>query len=144
MQDAFCQFSDSQAVAADAVSTNTYDTGAAANEIGTGEPLAAEIDVEVAADHTTGDETYTFELIQSANADLSAADVLASRTVAAANLVAGAQVIIPLPPGAKTKRYLGINYNVGGTTPSITCSAFLKPLSMIQSWKAYAAAGTID
>lgn len=135
--DAENQLSDSQAVTTDAVSTNSFDTGAAGNDIGTGEPLCLDITVEVAADATTGDETYTFEAIQSAAAALSSPDVLAARTIAAATLVAGFNFQIPIPPGAKSKRYLGANYNTGGTTPGITVTSFIKPLSMIQQWKAY-------
>lgn len=135
--DAENRLSDSQAVTADAVSTNSFDTGAAANDIGTGEPLCVDVTIEVAADAATGDETYTFEAIESAAAALTTPTVLASRTIAAATLVAGYNFQIPIPPGAKVLRYLGANYNTGGTTPGITISAFIQPLSMIQQWKAY-------
>lgn len=137
-RDGECQLSASQAVTTDAVSTNAYDLGAAGIDIGTGEPLVVDVNVEVAADHTTGDETYAFELIQSAAAALTSPDTLVSRTIAAATLVAGYTFQIEVPPGAVTKRYLGLNYNTGGTSPSITVSAYVQPRSMAQTqYKAY-------
>src|SRR3990167_4171654 len=74
--DAQALLSDAQAVTADAASTNTYDSGAAGTDITEGEPLGIGISVDVAADFTTGDETYEFHAIQSANANLSSPDVL--------------------------------------------------------------------
>lgn len=126
--DAQCLLWDAAALSSDAASTNTYDTGAAGNDIAIGEPLALQITVDVAADATTGDETYEFQVIQSANANLSSPDILISRTIAAASLTAGSKHVIPLPPGAITKRYLGAYYNGGGTTPTITVTAFIRPL----------------
>jgi hypothetical protein len=130
--DALLLLSDAQAVTADAVSTNTIDLGNVTPKraIGTGEPMGIVFTVDVAADATTGDETYSFEVIQSAAAALSSPDVIATLTLAAATLVAGYQFVIPIPPGFPTKRYLGVNYNVGGTTPTITVTAALMPLSM--------------
>lgn len=123
--------SDSQAVTADAVSTNAYDTGAASGEgdIGSGEPMCIEFNVEVAADATTGDETYTFQVIESAASNLGSATVLASRTIAASLLTAGYTFALVIPP--TSLRYVGANYDVGGTTPSVTVSANIKPLSMV-------------
>lgn len=144
IRDALCLLSDAQAVTADAVSTNSYDSAAAGNEIGIGEPLALVITVDVAADSTTGDETYVFEFIESAAAALTSPTVLVERAVAAASLTAGAQVVLPLPPDAKSKRYLGAQYDVGGTTPTITVTAFIAPLSSVQNYKAYADAITIN
>jgi hypothetical protein len=130
--DAFQLLSDAQAVTADAVSTNTIDNGAVtpARDIGTGEPLEVVIQVDVAADFTTMDETYAFEVIQSAAANLGSPTVLARRAIAASLLTAGSIHRIPVPPGSITQRYLGVNYDVGGTTPSITVTAFLQPQSM--------------
>jgi len=48
-------------------------------------------------------------------------------------LVAGFQFVIPIPPTAlsESEQYLGIRYDVTGTTPTITCTAALMPMSMI-------------
>jgi hypothetical protein len=135
--DAFLLLSDAQAVSVDAVSTNTIDLGnpTVKNRIGSGEPMAILITVDVSADGTTGDETYAFEVIQSANANLSSADVLVRRAFLAGQhtqLVAGTRLVLGVPPGTPTKRYLGVNYDVGGTTPSITVTAALMPQSMAE------------
>jgi hypothetical protein len=132
------QLSDSQALTATAVSSNTFDSGSAGNDISIGDGLALAVNVEVAADFTTTDETYELQIIQSANADLSSPDVLASRVIAASLLKAGSNHYLGLPPGSKTKRYLGARYVLGGTSPSMTVSSFIQPDSMLQNNKAYA------
>lgn len=132
IQDAQTLLSDAQALTATAYSTNTYDSGAAGNKISVGEPLCVVITVDVAADATTGDETYQFALVQSANANLSSHDVLVATDtsfITRATLVAGYTLILPFPPGLKTKRYLGIRYVLGGTTPTLTVTASIVPLN---------------
>lgn len=127
--------SDAQALTATAVSTNTIDTLLATNEIGAGEPMALVFTIDTAADAVSGDETYQFQLIQSANANLSSQDVLLQTDTAFITrsvLTAGFKVVIPVPAGMKTKRYLGARYVLAGTTPSVTVTAFLQPLSMVQ------------
>jgi hypothetical protein len=141
--DAQLLLSNAQAITADAASTNTIDLGNVTpkNQIGDGEPMALVIVVNVAADATAGDETYEFQLIQSANADLSSPDILAKTDtsfITSATLVADYKLVIPVPPGGPTKRYLGAYYNVGGTTPTITVTSFLQPLSMVEKTKVYA------
>lgn len=140
------QASDTQAVTADAVSTNAIDLGnpTVKNEIGGGEPMAMVIGIDVAADFTTGDETYVFELIQSANANLSSPDILASRAIVAGSLTVGSYHVIGVPPKSVTKRYLGMNYNTGGTSPSVTVSTWLVPQKNVDSFLAYAKGYTIS
>jgi hypothetical protein len=125
--DALGVVSDAQAVVADAPSTNTIDLGNVTpkREVGTGEPIGFGFSVDVAADIANADETYEFQVIQSANADLSSPDILAARSIAGATLVAGYQFFMEVPVGTPTKRYLGVYFNVGGTTPSITVTAWL-------------------
>lgn len=134
------QLSDAQAFsgASTTVSTNTYDSGSAGNDMSIGEELVLAIGVDVAADFTTGDETYTIEIIQSAAADLSSPDVLASRPILAAALAAGTTHYLPLPQGSKSKQYLGYQVVKAGTTPTVTLTAFLQPASMIDKQKFYA------
>lgn len=131
--DAHTLLSDAQAVTADAASTNTYDTGAAGNDISPGEPLGIVFSIDVAADGTTTDETYEFQVIQSANADLSSPDILSARAIGYATLTVGSVHVLPIPPDSVTKRYLGAYYNVGGTTPTVTVTSWIAPLSMIQT-----------
>ena len=136
--------SDAQAFTETAVSTNGRDSGAAGNDITEGEPLGIGITVDVAADYSEANETYQFDAIQSAAAALSAPDVLASRIIAAASLTAGSRHVLPIPPGSKTKRYLGLQLTLGGTTPTITITAFIAPLSFLGGWKAYAKGSTVQ
>lgn len=141
--DAQCQFSDSQAVTADAVGTNVYDLSQD-RSIGNGEPMGVVFVVEVAADQTTGDEDYTFEVEYASNAAQTTGRQLIGRrafesgtpTAPAQDadlLVAGFSFVIPIPPTRLTEseRFLGIRYDVTGTTPTITVSAYLQPLNQI-------------
>lgn len=131
-------FSDAQAVTADATSTNVIDLKASSSNLGDGEPLAVLITVDVAADATTGDETYEFEVHTDGVAAMSSSTELVARTIAASALTAGSQHVIPIPPGAAFEQFLALKYDVSGTTPTITVTAALLPLSMIQKQKAYA------
>lgn len=130
--------SDAQAFVATAVSTNTYDSGAAGNDITEGEPLGIAVTVDVAADATTGNETYQFDAVEDSDAALGSPTVLASRIILAAALTAGSKHVIPIPQGSKTERYLGLQLTLGGTTPTITITAFIAPLSFLGGWKANA------
>ena len=136
-------FSDAQAVTADAVGTNVIDLSDD-RAIGNGEPMAVVFTVDVDADQTTGDEDYQFEVEYATNAAQTTGRQLIGRRVFESGtpaapyqdadlLVAGFQFVIPIPPTtlAESERYLGIRYDVTGTTPTITCTAMLMPLSMV-------------
>lgn len=141
--DALLQFSDAQAVSADANSTNVIDLSEAKN-LGDGEPLCVLINVDVAANAADGDETYEFEVHTDDNAALSSSTELVARAISRSLLTAGSQHVIPLPVGVAFERYLGLKYDVGGTTPSITVTAHLVPQSFIDKYKVYADAITIS
>ncbi len=153
--DAQAMFSDAQAITADAVGTNVIDLGTD-RSIGHGEPMAVMFCVAVAAGQTTGDEDYTFEVEYASNAAQTTGRQLIGRrafescpTTAPAHdadlLVAGFRFYIPIPPTrlSGSERYLGIRYDVTGTTPTITVTAFLQPLSMCESSDQYPDALTI-
>ena len=117
--------------------SDSIDLGAAPipRQIGDGEPVGFGFAIGVDADHTTGDETYTFEVIESAAAALTSPNVIASRSFTAAQAVAGALVagtrfFIGIPQGTPNLRYIGVRATLGGTTPTITYSAWLSPRSM--------------
>ncbi len=137
------QFSDSQALTATALSTNVIDLSVA-RSIGTGEPVAVVISVEVAADQTTGDEDYTFDVEFASDPGITTARKLIGRRIYESGtptapaedadlLVAGYNIVIPLPPvsAASDERYIAVRYTLAGTTPTITVSAHLQPLSMV-------------
>jgi len=137
---------DATALTSDAASANTYDTGAAGNDISVGEPLALIISVDVAAS-VDGTQTYEFQVIQSASENLGTPDILVTvpftTALATTLLTAGKIIVVPIPPGAITKRYLGAYFN-GANTPTITVTAWFAPMSMIQRDKYYADAITIS
>jgi hypothetical protein len=148
-------FSDAQAITADAVGTNVISLGSD-RSIGNGEPMCVVFQVDVAADQTTGDEDYTFEVEYASNAAQSTGRQLIGRrafesgtpTAPAQDadlLVAGFIFFIPIPPTALTESeaFLGIRYDVSGTTPTITVTAFLQPLNMVQAFNKYPRGYTI-
>ena len=146
--DAQLLVSDAQALSATGFSTNTIDLASMTpqRDIAVGEGMEFNVQVDVAADATSGDETYRFDIVQSANANLSSPDVLASVTIARATLVAGYTFTLPIPENQITKRYLGLQYTLGGTTPSITCTAFLTlgKMSSLAKPQTYAKGYTIS
>ena len=142
--DKHLQFSDSQAVTSSAVGTNVVDLSAD-RAIGVGEPMCVVFTVEVAADQTTGDEDYTFDIETASDAGQSAAVQLLARRVFESGtptapaqdadlLVAGFQFVMPIPPTelSESEQFLGIRYVTAGTSPTITVSAHLIPQSMLQ------------
>lgn len=154
--DAQNEFSNSQAITADAVGTNVIDLRQD-RSIGNGEPMCVVFVVEVAADQTTGDEDYTFDVEYASNAAQSTGRQLIGRRIFESGtpaapaqdadlLVAGYQFAIPIPPTKLTEseQFLGIRYDVTGTTPTITCSAYLMPLKDIDQNNVYANGYTIS
>ena len=143
--DALAQFSDSQALTATALATNVIDLGSVDRNIGTGEPMAVVFNVEVSADQTTGDEDYQFDVETASDAAITTARKLLGRRIFESGtpaapfedadlLVQGFVFVIPIPYGglAEAERFLAVRYTLAGTTPTITVSAHLVPLSFVQ------------
>lgn len=130
--DALLLLSDAQAFTATGLSTNTIDLSGVTpkRQVGTGRPLAVTVQIDVAAKTSGGTETYEFQVIQSAAAALTTATILttiifaASGAIIATALTAGCIIVLPIPPGQPTQRYLGLNF-VGANTPTITLTAWL-------------------
>lgn len=148
--DAQSEFSNNQAVTASAVGTNVIDLSQN-RSIGNGEAMAVAFFVKIAADQGTGDEDYTFEVEYATNAAQSTGRQVVGRRVFESGspnapaqdadlLVSGFTVIIPIPPTtlAESAQFLGIRYVTAGTSPSITCSAVLMPMSDIDATNNYA------
>lgn len=127
--DAQLQFSAAQALTATAVSTNVIDLGAV-RQIGVGEPMCIVLAAIVAADFTTGNETYQVDIQTDDNSAFSSATTLSSTVITAAQLTLGAIRVIAVPQTGM-ERYLRLNYTLGGTTPTLTASSWLQPLSMV-------------
>ena len=136
--DAQLLFSDAQAVTADAASTNYIDLGVTGRGLFEGEPMAVVLQIDVAADGTTTDETYEFQLETDDDSAFGSPTDLVAHSIGYAALTAGSLHVLPVPTLATFERYVRVYYNVGGTSPSVTVTAFLQPLSMVQKFKAYA------
>lgn len=150
------EFSDGQALTATAVGTNVIDLSVD-RSIGNGEPMAVVVTIDVAADQTTGDEDYTFEVEYASDAAQTTGRQLIGRRVYESGtptapaqdadlLVVGYKVIIPIPPTdlSESERYIGVRYTLAGTSPSVTVSAYLQPMSMIDATNDYATGYSIS
>ncbi|MCW3505653.1 Bbp16 family capsid cement protein [Burkholderia cenocepacia] len=131
--DSLLEFSRAQALSASGASTNIIDLGSD-RDIGPGRPLWVVVAVAVAADNTTGDETYSIALQTDDNAAFSSPTTIATLAPAAASMPAGSRFVIGMP--FANERYLRLNYTLGGTTPSVTLNAFLTDQDPA-SWQAY-------
>lgn len=140
--DALTKVASSQAATTNttSVSADSIDLGAADpdRQIGDGEPLAAVFEIESI---TPSADTYTLDVIQASAGALNAGvGVLASTGVkTAAQLPAGSLVVLGIPPGAPTERYLGVRTTLG-SGDALTYSAYIVPLSFVQKRQDYATA----
>lgn len=154
--DAQGQFSDSQAVTASAVGTNVIDLQVD-RDIGAGEPMSVFFNVEVAADQTSGDEDYTFQVEYASNAAQSTGrQIIGDRIFESGTpdapaqdadlLIAGFSFSIPIPKVdlAESELFLGIRYVTAGSSPTITVSAFLAPTAFVPKVNTYAKGYTIS
>lgn len=127
MTDALLQLSAAQAVTATAVSTNTIDLSQV-RDVGPGGEAYVVFTVDAAA-AAAGAATVNFQVISSANANLSSPNVLVQTdAIGKAELTVGrrpiyleipASVLAALPIG---QRYLGVQYTVG--TGPLTAGSF--------------------
>jgi hypothetical protein len=153
--DSQLEFSDSQAVTTSAVGTNVVDLSVD-RSLGNGEAMAVMFVVEVAADQTTGDEDYTFQVEYASNAAQSTGRQLIGERIFESGtptapaqdadlLVAGFRIFVPIPATAtsESERYLGIRYVTAGTSPTITCSAYLVPANQADAPNDYASGYSI-
>lgn len=107
-----------QALSGTANSTYSVDTGLAVHDVGRGEKLKAVVDI--LATPTGTSPTIQVAVVQSASADLSSPNVLGQ--TAALTVTAGAQIVldVPRPDPFSPKRYLGLVYTLGGTSPGFS------------------------
>jgi hypothetical protein len=146
---------DAVALTTSAYSTNSFDCGAVptgsangdAPDPSVGEPLALIISVGVAATHA-GTETYQFEVTQSASTTASSSPdtlvtVAFTTTQAATLLAAGKVIVIPIPPGSITKRYVSGHFT-GANSSTITVTGWLASLRWAQMQHFYTTAIVIN
>lgn len=111
------QLSDAQSVTADAASTNVIDLGAD-RDIGPGEDMKIVVSFDVAMGGSS--PTLAVQVQTDDNSSFSSAStVQTSRTISAA--AAGDTLVMGLPD--TNERYIRLNYDVGGTSPTMTVSA---------------------
>lgn len=127
-----------QAITADAYSTDTIDLGTA-RDIGEGENLYMVFTIVTDFNTLT---SLDLQVVISANANLSSHTVLAETNVLLANLTAGKQYVVALPPQIASLglRYLGARYDVQGSNPS-TGSILAEIVHNIQDGKKFYASG---
>jgi hypothetical protein len=103
-------------------STNTLDLRSAGTDLGSGEPLYLTVNVDTTV--VGGSSGVKIDYIQSAAADLSSPDVLASFTTAATPSAGTVLWQLTLPQN--TKRYVGVQYTpLGSNTTAGKFNAFI-------------------
>jgi len=134
MVDARLELSSAQALTASADSTNVVDLTQTARQVGAGKPLFVHFNVTVAADFTSGDETYQFNIATGSAASLGT--VLVERIMLSTDLTAGANFSMAFP-AEKVLRYIGVEYVLAGTSPTVTVDAYISDQEAY-SWVSYA------
>ena len=138
--DALLQFSDAQALTATGASTNSIDLGAE-RRIGSGGAMAIVVTADVALAGTSPTLAVTVQSDDNA-AFSSPTTVTTSATVT--TLAAGEKIVVGIPPGTATERYMRLSYTLGGTPPTVTVTSQLMPRDMIQDEAYYADGFTIS
>lgn len=116
-------FSDDQAITATAVSTNVIDLGAPGTAYGAAAAFTQDIGkgakvpllVQVTADF---DNLTTLAIAIETGSTTALGTVIATQTIALADLIAGKQISLDYLPNDIKERYLGIRYTVTGTAPT--------------------------
>jgi len=143
--DAQEQFSNAQALTATVASTNVVDLGVDGDVgFGIGEPMDIVIQLDVAADDTTGNETYTAALQTDDDSAFGSAVQIGGTVTIAAGDVAGTRYFIPIPAAKEMDRYVRVYYTLGGTTPTVTVTSYLMPRRFVQNDQYYPNASVID
>ena len=118
--------SNSQAVSADADSTYYIDTEITVPGWEKGMPAAVVVTVETAPGGTTG---VNFIVVhKTSEPTVNDANLVTVRALNA-QLVAGSQIVIPLPQGIPLLRYVRLYYDlISGDETSFVCTAYFTPL----------------
>lgn len=121
------------------VTTNAYDTGLIGRKIGAGIALCIAFMIEAI---TASADTFSFESISATANNLTGTVTrLALRgPFTAAQIPVGTVVVVDIPPGLATQRYIGGRYTLGASD-ALTASAFVTPREFLES-HAYFPSGT--
>jgi hypothetical protein len=117
-------FSDDQAITGDADSTNVIDLGVPGTPYGAAAALNDDIGkgakipllVQVTADFNT---LTSLNINLSTGATTALGTTIATQNILLADLVAGKQINLDYLPNGIVERYLGIEYDVVGTDPTL-------------------------
>jgi hypothetical protein len=117
-------FSDDQVITASVDSTNVIDLGVAGTPFGAAAALNRDIGkgakIPFLAQVTEAfDNLTTLEIKISTGATTALGTTIISETIALADLVVGKQMVLEVLPNEITERYLGIEYVVVGTAPTV-------------------------
>lgn len=130
--DKLLQVSNEQVVTASAASTDVIDLGQANPNLGLNQNTTLSITTDEAAT-AAGAATVTFSLQDSAD-NSSFADVAVTAAIGKATLVAGYQILLPVPP--VLRRYVRVNYTVA-TGPLLTGKFSAQIVTGVQANRAY-------
>ena len=117
-------FSDDQAITGDADSTNVIDLGVPGTPYGAAAALNDDVGkgakipllVQVTADFNT---LTSLNVNLSTGATTALGTTIATQNILLADLVAGKQINLDFLPNGVVERYLGIEYDVVGTDPTL-------------------------
>lgn len=134
--DALLRLSTAQAFTAAAVTTNSIDlgNGTPKRQIGTGEDMMMAISVDVLLNATS----MLLEVISATDAALTTSIVVhATRTILAADAVAGALIGMHVPVGAPTQRYIGMRVTPTGGAATVTLTISLTATALFSIAQQY-------
>ncbi len=118
-----------------AVSTNAFEKQSAAQDLSIGRRMALLVMPTVAAGVGS---THVLAAIQADDAALTSnVEVLGQITVAAADLIPGAEFEIPIPQGTMTRKYIGFRNTISGFTETVTLDVYLVPQDEIAKYKSF-------
>lgn len=124
------------ALSADAVLSNILDLGVGRN-LGDGNPMSVFLRVVTAADHTTGDETYNFQLLTDGDEAIGSPTILVNQAILYSALTAGSLHEIKIPQGAAFEQFLAMKFDGAGTTPTVTVDCWVGETGDLPSVKTY-------
>jgi len=132
--DARLLVSDAQAVTTTLIATDSIPLGVAGLDLGAGEAVGFQFNIDVAAVVSGTTETYAFQIVTATASNGTSGQVIiaerAFTTAQAAALTAGSSFVLPIPTGliSATATHITARYETANSA-GVTVTAFLTPLS---------------
>lgn len=108
--------------------------------LGIGHPIGVLITIDVEPDETTGDETYVAKLRTDDLVAFGSPTDLAYQVTIPRTATTKDRFWIPIPPTLTMEQFLDVYLTLGGTTPTITFSAYVMRQDELQGEVYYAKA----